>query len=147
MVIEKNLHIYIAAGTATVIYSGVMFLDQIDSPSNFSYFLMPAQSSSMVTNTANIITLSLKSANGRGRIDKEDIIRLTKQKVYILMRTNELEHHINHGIHLLSILFGEDSFIVAQITDCQTHIQENQIVYEDILCQDSMFPAKVLYVI
>ena len=131
---------------ATAIYSGVMFWNQIDSPSNFSYFLMLAQSSSTVTDTADIIALSLKSADGRGGIDKEDIIRLTKQKVYIPMRTNELEHHINHGVHLLSILFGKDSFIVSQISDCQSHIQENQIIYEDILRHGSMFPAKVLYV-
>ena len=73
LIVEKNLPIHIPAGLATAIWSGVMFWDRQDNPSNFSFFLVPAQSASMMSDTADNIALSLKTSDGRGGIDSDDI--------------------------------------------------------------------------
>ena len=101
----------------------------------------------MVSDTADTIALSLKTSDGRGGIDSDDIRRLTKQKVYIPTTINELEHHLNHGIHILAIVFGPLCFKVAQLRQFQRHIQTNIATYIDLARQDSLFPAKVLYII
>ena len=147
LIVMLSLPIHIPAGLATAIWSGVVFWDRQDSPSNFSFFLVPAQSASMVSDTADTIALSLKSSDGRGGIDSEDIRRLTKQKVYIPVSINELEHHLNHGIHILAIIFGILSFLVSQLRAFQAHIQANIATYIELTRQDSLFPAKVLYII
>ena len=71
--IESNLPIYISSGMATTIYTIVMFCYWYDTPSNFSLFLMPDQSVRMMPNTSDIIALSLKSSDGRGGFDSENI--------------------------------------------------------------------------
>ena len=101
----------------------------------------------MMSDTADSIALSLKSSDGRGGIDSDDIRRLTKQKIFIPTTINELEHHFNHGLHILCIIFGADSFLVSQITECQRHIQQNQATYCDLLRHDNLFATKVLYII
>ena len=101
LAIMQSLPIYISAGMATVMHQCVFFWGRVDNPSNFSFFLVPAQSSSMMSDTMDSIALSLKSSDGRGGIDIDDIRRLTKQKVFVPTSINELEHHLNHGIHVL----------------------------------------------
>ena len=63
------------------------------------------------------------------------------------MLINELEYHINHGIHVICIVFGEHSFIIVILISVQKHIQKNLATYCDLLRQDSLFAAKVLYVV
>ena len=147
LIVEKSLPIYIPSGLVTAIWSGCVFWDRLDSPSNFSFFLVPAQSASMVSDTADTIALSLKTSDGRGGIDSDDIRRLTKQKVYIPTTINKIKHHLNHGIHILAIVFGPLCFKVAQLRQFQRHIQTNIATYIDLARQDSLFPAKVLYII
>ena len=60
---------------------------------------------------------------------------------------NELEHHLNHGIHVLSIVFGILSFLIVQLTKFQTNIQANLSTYCDLLHQDPLFATKVLYIV
>ena len=55
--IEENLPIHIPAGLSTAVRSGVLFWDSTECPSNFSFFLVPVRSSSMVSDTADIIAL------------------------------------------------------------------------------------------
>ena len=147
LAIMKSLPIYIPAGMATAMHQCVFFWDKFDSPSNFSFFLVPAQSSSMMSDTVDAIALSLKASDGRGGIDSDDIRRLTKQRIFIPISINELEHHLNHGIHVLVIVFSDKSFLVTQLLDLQKHIQANLSTYCDLLRQDPLFAAKVLYII
>ena len=147
LAIMQSLPIYIPAGMATAMHQGVFFWDRVDNPSNFSFFLVPAQSSSMMSDTMDSIALSLKSSDGRGGIDIDDIRRLTKQKIFVPTSINELEHHLNHGIHVLVIVFSADSFLVTQLIDFQKHIQANLSTYCDLLRQDPLFATKVLYII
>ena len=76
--IQLSLPVYIPAGMATAIHAGFLFWDKQDTPSNFSFFLVPPQSSRMMSDTSDAIALSLKSSDGRGGIDSDDIRRLTK---------------------------------------------------------------------
>ena len=101
----------------------------------------------MMSDTADAITLSLKSSDGRGGIDSEDIRRLTKQKIFIYISINELEHHINHGLHILTVIVVENSFIVVMISTCLTHIKHNQAIYCEMLRRDALFTARVLYIL
>ena len=48
---------------------------------NFSLFLLHSESGSTVSDTADAIVLSLKSNDGRGGIDGDDIRWLIKQKI------------------------------------------------------------------
>ena len=80
LIVEKNLPIHIPVGLATAIWSGVMFWERQDNPSNFSFFLVIAQSASMMSDTADNIALSLKTSDGRGGIDSNDIRRLKNKK-------------------------------------------------------------------
>ena len=145
--LKLNLPIYIPAGLATAIHTGVLFWERQDTPSNFSFFLVPPQSSNMMSDTADSIALSLKSSDGRGGIDSDDIRRLTKQKIFIPTSINELEHHLNHGLHILNLILGNLSFIVIQITGCLKHIKEHQAIYCEMLRSDNLFAARVLYII
>ena len=72
--------------------------------------LVPAQSSSMIPDSADNIALSLKTSDRRGGIDSNDIRRLAKQNICIPIIIHELEHHLNHGIHILSIICDENCF-------------------------------------
>jgi hypothetical protein len=67
----------------------------------------------MMSDTVDSIILSLKSSDGRGGINSNDIRRLTKQKIFIPTTINKLEHHINHGLHILNVILGNSSFIVT----------------------------------
>ena len=145
--IEKHLPIHIPAGLATAAHAGVLFWEDTDRPSNFSFFLVPPQSSNMLSDTADIIALTLKQSDGRGGIDGDDIRRLTKQKIYLPATINELEHHINHGVHILSVIFSERSFIVRQLAGCLMHIKRHQTTYSDLLRHDHKFATRVLFVI
>lgn len=60
---------------------------------------------------------------------------------------DELEHHLNHGLHILAIIFGMDNFLVNQTYECLVHIKNNQVTYYDLLRNDSIFAATVLCVI
>ena len=55
--IEENLPIHIPAGLSTAVRSGVLFWDSTECPSNFSFFLVPVRSSSIVSDTADIVAL------------------------------------------------------------------------------------------
>ena len=100
-----------------------------------------------MSDTADNIALSLKTSDGRGGIDSDDIRRLTKQKIYIPMTINELEHHLNHGIHILAIILSEDCFLIIILKQCQVHIQSNMATYNELLRIDNLFATKVLYII
>jgi len=118
VIVKLSLPIYTPAGLVTAVWAGIVFWDRQDSPSNFSFFFVPAQSASMISDTADVISLSLKTSDSREGMDSEDIRRLTKQKVYIPISIYKLEHHVNHGIHLLRIFFGAMSFLITQLRSC-----------------------------
>ena len=80
-------------------------------------------------------------------MDSEDIRYLAKQKVYIPTSIYELEHHVNHDIHLLFIFFGATSFLITQLRSCQKHIQSNMTTYSGLQRLDYLFAAKVLFII
>ena len=82
---------------------------------HFSLFLVPAQSLNVLSDTSYVIALSLKSSDGRGGIDSNDIRSLTKQNMYVLTSINELEHHVNHGIHILSIILGNKASLFRKV--------------------------------
>ena len=144
--IVENLPIHLPAGLTTAIWSGVVFWDYLGTPSNFSLFLVPPQSSNQISDTADTIALSLKSSDSRGGIDSDDIKRLTKQKIFIPTSINELEHHINHGLHILAIVFCIFSYLISQLKTVLTHIKMNQATYCDLLRNDNLFAARILYV-
>ena len=144
--IVENLPIHLPSGLTTAIWSGVVFWDHLGTPSNFSLFLIPPQSSNQISDTADTIALSLKASDSRGGIDSDDIRRLTKQKIFIPTSINELEHHINHGLHILAIVFCVTSYLVQQIKTVLTHIKMNQATYCDLLRNDNLFAARILYV-
>ena len=60
---------------------------------------------------------------------------------------NELEHHLNHGLHILSVILHKLSFLVVQIHGCLKHIKKNQAIYCEMLRIDNLFAARVLYII
>ena len=132
---------------ATAIHAGFLFWEKQDTPSNFSFFLVPPQQSNMMSDTADSIALSLKSSDGRGGIDSDDIRRLTKQKIFIPTTINELEHHLNHGLHILHILCGRHSYIVLMILGVTLHIKTNISTYCDMLPMDQLFAARVLFIV
>jgi hypothetical protein len=147
LIIIRKLPLHLQAGLATAMYSGYFFWDTMGTPSNFSLFLVPPESGATVSDTADSIALSLKSSDGRGGIDSEDIKRLTKQKIFIPTTINELEHHLNNAIHILSIVFHKEAFLVDQLTTCLVHIQRNQATYCDLQRNDNLFAARLLYVV
>ena len=147
LVIMDKLPIHLQAGVATSLYSAYFFWDSMGTPSNFSLFLVPPESGSTVTDTADSIALSLKTSDGRGGIDGEDIKRLTKQKIFIPTNISDLMHHINHAIRILAIVFDKESYLVQQITTCLVHIKKNQATYCDLQRNDQLFSARLLYVI
>ena len=131
--LELNLPIYVPTGLTTALHTGVLFWDRQDTPSNFSFFLVPPQSSNMMSNTADSIALSLETSDDRGGIDSEDIRCLTKQNIYIPTTINELEHHINHGLHILALLCRKSSYLVEMIKGCLSHIKVNQSKSSNLL--------------
>ena len=98
-------------------------------------------------NIALSLSLSLKISDGRGGIDSEDIRRLTRQKIVIPTSISELEHHLNHDIHILAIMTCQKSFPVYRLTTLQEHIKMNYGTYSDLLRQRNMFATKVLYIV
>ena len=104
LIVEKNLPIHIPAGLVTVIWLGVVFWDRQDNPSNFSFSLIPAQTASMISDTADNIALSLKASDSRGGIDSDDIRRLIRHHIFLLMQKKQYEHHLNHRMHVLCII-------------------------------------------
>ena len=64
LVIMDKLPIHLQAGVATSLYSAYFFWDSMGTPSNFSLFLVPPESGSTVTDTADSIALSLKTSDG-----------------------------------------------------------------------------------
>ena len=97
-----------------------------------------------MSDTADSIALSLKSSSdGRGGIDSDDIKRLTKQKIFIPTTINDLEHHLNHAIHILALVLYKEAFVVNQLTTYLLHIK----AYCDLQRNDQLFAARLLYVI
>ena len=69
----------------------------------------------------------LNSSNVCGGIDANNAHRLTKQTIYLLMSVPDLEHHINHEIHLLALIFFCSAFCVKQVNGCLLHIKKFNI--------------------
>ena len=109
LVIQQKLPIRLQAGLCTAMYSAYFFWDSMGAPSNFSLFLVPPESGATVSDTADSIALSLKSSDGRGGIDSDDIKRLTKQSIFIPTTITDLMHHLTHEIHLLAIVFNKEA--------------------------------------
>ena len=65
LVIKLDLSIYIAASMIISIYVGLLFWNHMDTPSNFSFFLVLLQSSNMISDIVDTISLYLKSSDGR----------------------------------------------------------------------------------
>ena len=80
--LKLNLPIYIPAGMAMAIHTDVLFWERQDTPSDFSFCLFPPQSSNMMSDTADVIAPSLKTSDGRGGIDSDNIRHLTKKDIY-----------------------------------------------------------------
>lgn len=74
---------HIQVGMATVIHTGIIFWEQHETPSNFSFFLISLQSSNMMSDTVDTIALSLKAFDGHICIDSEDIHHLKKHNIFI----------------------------------------------------------------
>ena len=146
LVIQQKLPIRLQAGLCTAMYSAYFFWDSMGAPSNFSLFLVPPESGATVSDTADSIALSLKSSDGRGGIDSDDIKRLTKQSIFIPTTITDLMHHLTHGIHLLAIVFDKESYLVDQITTILVHIKANLATYCDLQRNDRLFAARILYV-
>ena len=70
-----------------------------------------------MSNIVEFFVLSLNSSADLGGIGSNDIRRLPKRKMYIPTRINDIEHHINHGLHILIVIVGDTSFIIIQISD------------------------------
>ena len=92
-------------------YSDIFFWDTLSIPSNWSLFLLPPESGSTISDTADFIAFPLKSSDRRGGIDFYDIHRLTKQNIFISTFINDLEHHLDNNINVLAIVFNQDSFL------------------------------------
>ena len=101
----------------------------------------------MMSDIADIIALSLKTSDGRGGINSNAIRCLTKKHIFIPTSMNELEHHLNHGLHILNVILGIKSFIVTQISGCLKHIKHNQSIYCKMLCINNLFATQILFVI
>ena len=82
------------------------------------------QVSNILSDTVDVIALQLKSSNIYGGIDTNNAHRLTKQTIYLLMSVPDLEHHINHEIHLITIIFFCSAFCVKQVNECLLHIKK-----------------------
>ena len=101
----------------------------------------------MMPDTVDFIALSLKVSDGRGGIDSDGIHRLLKQKICISTLINELEHHINHGLHNLAVVVGKISYIVTIISGCLKHIKTNQATYCKMIQCDLLFAVSIFYII
>lgn len=96
---------------------------------------------------ADAIALSLKYSDSHGGINGDDICSLTRHKIFIHVTITELEHHINHGLHILTMIVGSSIIIVIKIKGCLDHIKQNQAIYYEIICTDNLFTTRVLFVI
>ena len=101
---------------------------------------------SIMSHVPHTIILSLNSSDGRGGIDSNNICLLTKQQIYLPTSINELEHHLNHGIHVLSLFLGIMSFVVHRLNICLLHIKENQATYAHMIHNDHI-ATRYLYVV
>ena len=116
-------------------------------PSIFSLFLILSESGNTVSDTVDTTLQSLKSNNGRGGINGDNIWRLTKQKIFIPTPIHELEHHLNHGIHIIAVICTSKSYLVYQINSVLIHVKPNQAAYCDLQRNDKLFVARILYVV
>ena len=74
----------------------------------------------------------LKVLNGRRVIDRDDIRRLTKQKIFIPTNISELEYHLNNATNTMAIVLDENSFLVNQLISYLMHVKQNQATYCDL---------------
>ena len=116
-------------------------------PSNFSLALILSESGNTVSDTVDTTPQSLKSNNGRGGINGGSIWRLTKQKIFIPTPSHELEHHLNHGIHIIAVICTSKSYLVYQINSVLIYVKRNQAAYCDLQKNDKLFVARILYVV
>ena len=124
--IQASLPIHITAGVVTVMHACFPFWERTNTPSIFSHLPhVSTVSINDIRHSGHNFSLSLNASNSRDGIDCENIRTLTKKKSTI----NGLEHRLIHVIYILSIFFGNQSFLVSQILDCQKHIQKNQSAY------------------
>ena len=121
MNLKLNMIIYIPAGMTTAIHTFLFyFWERQDTPSNFSFFLVPPQSSNMISDTADAIALSIKTSDSCGGIDTDNIHRLTKIYIFIPTNTNELEYHINHCLYILNMILGSQVLLWLKSPDGQS---------------------------
>ena len=71
--IVQNLPIHLPTGLTTAMWSGVVFWDYLGTPSNFSLFLVPPQSSNQISDTADNIAVDAASSVG-GLEGQRDVV-------------------------------------------------------------------------
>ena len=133
-------------GLVTALYSGHFLRDRDDSPSNFSFFLLPKKEPLSVNRLKPSIILQLKATQGKGwsELDMKEAI---KQGVTTPSDIHSFYHQLRNFLGLVCIFFGDKSILANTLNKFIDILSQHTLTLEAAQFRDKLFATKLGYVV
>lgn len=136
----------LSSGLVSALYSGRFLRERSDSPSNFSFFLVPKLHPLSRGFGERAMMLQLKVTQGKGWSD-HDMKEAIKQGVITPSCPNELQHQTKNLWGLSSFFFGDGAELAVNLADLLLSLQQHSLVIEAKHISDPTFCTKFGYAI
>ena len=143
---EFKCCVTVDVGLVTSLFPGHFLRNRSDSPSNFSFFLVPRQEPMGTNHLKPSIILQLKAVQGKGWSDL-DLKDALKQGISTPSDITTFSHQLRNYLGLASFFFGEKSIISKRLTQLIEELSEHTMILEAAQCRDHLFATKVGYLI
>lgn len=130
---------------AMSVYQGCFLWDNRATPSNFSIFYL-GEPTTKGDSHSKTLMYHMKITEGKG-LTQTDFDDAIKSSYHFPQNAHELQTQIQNFIGLISVICGQNSYIVSQLYTWNTHIQNAFIMYKMGNENNRNFFTQVLYAI
>ena len=130
---------------AMAVYQGCFLWDNRATPTNFSIFYL-GEPTTRGDSHSKTLMYNMKITEGEG-LSQADFDEVTKSTLHFPTSAHELQTQIQNFIGLVSVIFGRNSNLVAQLYTWEAHVQDNFIMYKMGHENSKNFFTQVLYAI
>ena len=136
----------IDTGLVTALYSGHFLRDREDSPSNFSFFMIPKKLPLSANKSKPTMILQLKASQGKGW-SETDLKDALKQGIVTPADIHSFGHQMKNFWGLSTFFFGKDSLLSQALEPLLHDISVHTLTFEAAQLRDKLFATKLGYAI
>jgi len=136
----------ISTGLVSALYTGKFIREREDSPSNFSFFMVPKLKPLSSGFAEQAMILQLKATQGKGWSDS-DLKEAVKQGIVTPTSPNELQYQLQNLWGLAAFFFGSKSILPAKLGNFISQMENHALIIEAKHLRDPEFCTKLGYAV